>query len=157
MRSFLNHALAISMLATGCATARVPAAHNHTISVPVDGGLRRVPVSLDLTQINPTGDHTVKPIAPARGNLLLVLDSYASRPQPLSRCKAGNEKWVRLIDLRNNKELSAHLVESCLNNVDHGDPPATWDADGSGFTINILSKSPIHVVVDPSGLVHVGG
>ncbi len=124
------------------------------IDIPVPGSRAlRVPVAIDPALIAPGGRHQVTPMGGARGRYLLVIDSYASRPQGLSRCQAGQESWVRLIDLRTRREIYHRLVESCLTNVEPGDPPARWTADGQGITLDLVSSAPVNARIATDGTV----
>ena len=117
-------------------------------------GARQLPVlvTLDRASIDPHGDRTVKILGVNRG-FALVVDSYASRAQGLSRCQSGNERYVRLIDLEKRLERFSKLAESCLKTVDPGDPIAEWDKDGRGFQINLVSETSLHEGVSAGGLV----
>lgn len=153
---FCVSALGAAALAMGgCAAAR-PAdpVTEAAIDIPVPGSRAlRVPVAIDPALIAPGGRHQVTPMGGARGRYLLVIDSYASRPQGLSRCQAGQESWARLIDLRTKREIYHRLVESCLTNVEPGDPPARWTADGQGITLDLVSSAPVNACIAINGTV----
>lgn len=165
MRCWADLGVGAAMMLTGCASAAVPPARqavrsasppefNGVITVPFANRVLRVPVTLDPSLIDRRGERRVKIIG-TRGALLLILDSYASRPQSMSRCQAGQERYVRLIDARKRTEQRSKLAESCLKDVVPGDPIATWSVDGRSFTVNLLSEPSIHASVAVDGTVQV--
>lgn len=166
MRCWADLGAVAALMLAGCASvgAVAPerrAAHSGStrkpggvIAVPVAGHAIRVPVALDPSMIDQRGDHQVKIIG-VRGTSLLLLDSYASRPRSMSRCQAGQERYVRVIDTRKRTEQWSKLAESCLNDVVPGDPIAAWGADGRSFTVNLLSEPSIHANLAADGTVSV--
>lgn len=139
--------LALAALA-GCAapatsgSALAPTAlsfRNQGPSIRVVEGPRvvDVPIRIDQATIDADGDHEMRLIHRAPG-FVVVLDDHASRPQPLSRCQAGREVYVRVLALAPAQERFSRLVESCLFDVVPGDPPVTWRANGT-LTVDILS------------------
>jgi hypothetical protein len=147
-----DRALIAALLLCACAPAPAGSAANESAQAAaaklmVEGVA--VPITLDRADIDPAGDHETVLIE-RRGNLALVMDSYASRPQGMSRCQAGFERYVRLIDLAARTERFAKRVESCLHDVVPGDPPATWPPDGRTLTVNLLSEPSVTVPVAPA-------
>jgi len=144
--------LIAALLLCACAPAPTGSVANESaqaaaVTLTVEGVA--VPVALDRADIDPAGDHETTLIE-RRGNLALVMDSYASRPQGMSRCQAGFERYVRLIDLAARAERFAKRAESCLRDVVPGDPPATWSPDGRKLTVNLLSEPSVSVPVAPA-------
>ena len=165
MRCWADLGAVTALMLTSCASAEVPSARHaahpgppakskRVIAVPVADHVMRVAVTLDPSLIDQSGDHQVKVVA-AHGTSLLVLDSYASHPQSMHRCQAGQERYVRVIDTRKRAEQWSKLAESCLNDVVPGDPIATWSTDGRSFTVNLLSEPSIHGRVAADGTVNV--
>lgn len=147
-----DRALIAALLLCACAPAPAGSAANENAqaaaaTLTVEGVA--VPVTVDRSDIDPAGDHETVLIE-RRGNLALVMDSYASRPQGMSRCQAGFERYVRLIDLAARTERFAKRAESCLHDVVPGDPPATWSSDGRTLTVNLLSEPSVTVPVAPA-------
>lgn len=148
-------AMALTLASTGNAR---PLPHgrstpnSHTIEI--DDGARkvRVGVTLDSSLINFSDEHEVRVLG-QHGRTILLVDSYASRMQGLSRCQSGHERYVRLIDLDRQRELFAKLAESCSRNIEPGEPIAAWNADGHSFTITMLSGGSRIYQVDADGHV----
>ena len=157
MRSWASAIGGAALVVAGCATARTlaPARSATTTGVlkmEIAGKPASIKVSLTRADVDPGNDHIVKQLG-MRGSLLLLTDSYASRAQSLSRCQAGHETWVRLIDTRRLAESWSKLAESCLHDVQPGDPIATWTGVGTTFTVNLLSEPSIRATVLSGGQV----
>jgi hypothetical protein len=145
---------------TACAVAR-PTAQTHTaaetsiLKVEAAGRVLRVRVALAPSEIDSANDHIVTPLG-TRGSSLLVVDSYASSPEAMSRCQAGHETWLRLIDTRSASERWSKRVESCLHDIQPGDPIAEWVGTGPSFAVNLLSEPSLHITISPDGSVVTG-
>lgn len=113
-----------------------------------------VSVAIVAAEIDSASDHVVTPLG-ARGAMLLLSDSYASRRQGMSRCQAGHETWVRLIDTHARAERWSRRVESCLHDIEPGDPIGGWTGAGRDFTINMVSEPSVHGSVAPNGRVEL--
>ena len=153
-----------AILLIGCATstadARQPATRMSPITVPdvtnqpsnpgrialIAGGKRvEATVSVDRTTII-KGFREVNLLA-QRGALAIVTDSNGSRPQGLSRCRSGSEKYARVIDVSTSKERFARLIESCLKPVYSGSPPITVSANRRSVKFDLLSGPPFTVTL----------
>lgn len=156
-RYWASAGLGAVALLTACAAtgAGRSGAGSRAIAITGPAGKVQVKVSADPALIDPAGEHKVKLLG-THGRLTLVLDSYSSRPQSMSRCQAGSERWVRLVDLSARAERYAKLVESCLRDVVPGDPPASWAPDGRGVTVNLLSEPSVVLGIDAAGRVSTG-
>lgn len=126
-----------------------PAQAGAAISVSIDGRQLRVPVTLDLAIVDPAADHETRVLA-SKGDIAIVLDSYASRPQSMSRCQAGEERWLRVIDVAAARERYARLVESCLKDVVPGDPLLTGPDASGAYTVNLVSEPSLRIAADGS-------
>lgn len=148
--------LLTAIMPDGAAAATVAAAPatSRQLTITAEGRTLRFTAIIDPALIDPTGDHETQVLGVRRG-LALVLDSYASRPAALSRCQAGQERYVRLVDLSTRQERFSRLAESCVRDIVAGDPPAAWNADGTAVTINLVSQPPVRILVDPAGRVRV--
>ncbi len=134
---------------------RAPAKANaHMIEVDAGGRTVRVSVTLDPSLINFADDHDVRVLG-TRGRYVLLVDSYASKKQGLSRCQSGNERYVRLINLDQRRERFAKLAESCLKDIEPGEPIAAWSKDGEEFTVTSLSGSLSKYRIDVNGSVRL--
>lgn len=87
--------------------------------------------------------HRVTPIHQWPNGAALILDAWDSRPAGLSRCQAGREVWVRLLSATARAELWSALVESCLRDVEPGDPPVSLSADRRTVTVTRLPGSDL--------------
>lgn len=123
-----------------------------TIAVPGDGGPVMVRVSVDPADILPGGDQAVR-VIDREGRLALVLDRRSSRPQGMSRCQAGEEVWLRAIDLETRTERYSRRVESCIRDIVSGEPLISWSADRREVTLNLLSEEPVRLLLGPDGEV----
>jgi hypothetical protein len=150
----LTAALALGIAAcSGAATSppavATPAPAGPTLSLTIDGKRIGVPVTLDAATVNPADDHDARVLARLRkGNLAIVLDSYASKPQSMSRCQAGRERWLRVIDVVAAHERYAKLVESCLKDVVPGDPLLIGPNVTGGYIIHLLSEPSLRIAAD---------
>lgn len=129
------------------ATAPSPAQTSAIISLDIDGTPLRVPVTLDPTMVDAAGDHDTRVLASKNG-IAIVLDSYASRSQSMSRCQAGEERWLRVIDVAAARERYARLVESCLKDVVPGDPLFTGPDASGAYTVNLVSEPSLRIAAD---------
>lgn len=111
-----------------------------------------IPVTVNLDNIALDGEHEIK-VLDSRRNLVALVDSYASRPQGMSRCQAGHERYLRLIDETARRERYATLIESCMENVGVDDEPITWSEDGRSLTVNLYTSPPITLNIATDGTV----
>jgi hypothetical protein len=92
-------------------------------------------------------DATVAPHAPVlnlrmiaeSGVVVVLADSYASKPGGASYCQAGVEQFLRVI--AGGKETFRIKLQSCLENLELGAQGVTWDAANSMVRIDWLGKS----------------
>lgn len=140
--------LALAGAAAGCgmqpAAAPVAAPSMETSPAPAAGTRITVegvaiPVAIDAAAIDAAQGNSVEVVA-RRGDRVLVIDGWASKPQGMSRCQAGRERWLRLIDLAGRRELFSKLVESCLHDVEPGNPVATWPDGSDTIRVDLLSE-----------------
>jgi hypothetical protein len=152
-RFSVSAATALGLALAGCAAARqVPAAGSGYLKLDLAGRAATVSVTLPAAEVDPANDHSVTPLG-MRGPFLLLTDSYASRGQAMSRCQAGHETWVRLIDTRTRTERWSKRVESCLHDIQPGEPPAMWQGEGADFTVRTLSEPGVQVSVAANGTI----
>lgn len=135
---------AISAVATPVATTTV--AKTGYLFLPFRGGVP-FDVEVDETLVTSLSAHEAQ-IVDMRGNLVTMIDSYASKPDGDGKCTDGREVYVRLLDLAERRERAAMLVRSCRRGLTATDPLVSWKADGSGYTINFTSREPVWVPAD---------
>jgi hypothetical protein len=119
------------------------------ITLAEAGVTRSVAVALAPELVDAASSHKIEVLV-RRAGRLVVLDSYASRPGAMSRCRAGQERWVRLIDWPLGRELFAAQVESCLHDIEPADPVVTYRAGDERFAIAMLSGGSMSVAFDGS-------
>lgn len=109
-----------------------------------DGGAKtqiRFPVIAE--RADPVLYHDVRRLGESDG-VVVVLDTYGSRNGG-ERCANGRESWVRLFSIAKKRMRDAVLAESCLDRLETGEPPVTWE--GNGFTLN-ASETRRFVIVN---------
>ncbi len=119
------------------------------ITLAEAGVTRRVAVALAADLVDAAASHKIEVLVRRPGRLV-VLDSYASRPAAMSRCQAGQERWVRLIDWPLGRELFAEQVESCLHDIEPADPIVTYRPGDDRFDVALLSGGAKSVGFDGS-------
>ena len=148
----LAAALALGLAACSGAASSAPQSAPTTaagLALAIDGRQLRVPVALDAAAIDPAGDHDTRLLA-RTGGLAIVLDSYASQPQSMSRCQAGQERWLRVIDIAAARERYAKRVESCLADIVAGDPLFTGPDAAGAYTVHLVSEPSLRIAADGS-------
>lgn len=86
---------------------------------------------------------TVALVASVSDKILLIQDTYASRPGPLSMCRAGEESFLRVIQLAPLKQLMSLKLASCRDNIELASPGLEWQAASATLAIHWLS-GPSH-------------
>lgn len=98
-----------------------------------------LPLETDAN-VNPeSGLATAELVAFAWSKTLLVKDTYASRPGPLSMCQAGQESFLRVIGLAPLEEILSFKLASCRDDIELASPGMEWHADTATLTIRWLS------------------
>ena len=98
-----------------------------------------LPLDTDAKVDPASGTATVELVASAWSNTLLVQDTYASKPGPLSMCQAGQESFLRVIRLAPLKEILSVKLASCHDNIELASPGLEWHADTGILKIRWLS------------------
>lgn len=98
-----------------------------------------LPLKTDAN-VNPgSGIATVELVASVWSNTLVVQDTYASMPGPLSMCQAGQESFLRVIGLAPLKEILSFKLASCRDDIELASPGLEWDAHTATLKIRWLS------------------
>ncbi len=166
-RPLLVRAITAALLAlclTSCADARTAKARAATTAIYTD----KTPASLsvrtigksDIFEMRDKSSAVTRLTLPLPANIslaagarhltmlslpaekqMLLLDSYASKPQSMSRCQAGAEVYARLLDFTGAKaaQLWQLKVASCLDNLELADGGVSWAKDTQTLTVNWLS------------------
>jgi hypothetical protein len=98
-----------------------------------------LPLRTDANVDPKTANATVELVASAWSKTLLIQDTYASRPGPLSMCQAGQESFLRVIRLAPLEEVLSLKLASCRDNIELGSPGLEWHADTATLKIHWLS------------------
>jgi hypothetical protein len=100
-----------------------------------------LPLNTDANVDPKTAGATVELVASVGRQTLLVQDTYASRPGPLSMCQAGQESFLRVIQLAPLKEIFSLKLASCRDNIELASPGLEWHADTATLKIHWLSDA----------------
>ena len=100
---------------------------------------KRIPLKRDNT-VAPSSEPTLKLIAELPGKALLFTDTYRSRPMGLSRCRAGEEQFLRLITLIPRPAETFHFkLASCRDNIELADDGLQWSSSVQILTLHWLT------------------
>lgn len=56
------------------------------------------------------------------GEAIVLLDTYASQPGPMSMCQAGEERWLRVMSLKTTFEQLRVKFASCRDDIEPDSP-----------------------------------
>lgn len=75
-------------------------------------------------------------------SLIIVADQYASKPAGLSRCRAGTERFLRVLVLagKSGIERFRSKLDSCLDNIELATPGLEWNVDDHSLQVHWLSS-----------------
>lgn len=102
-------------------------------------GAQGLPLKTDANVDPRRAGATVALVASVSDKILLVQDTYASRPGPLSMCQAGEESFLRVIQLAPLKQLLSLKLASCRDNIELASPGLEWQAATATLGIHWLS------------------
>jgi hypothetical protein len=108
-----------------------------------------LPLRTDANVDPNTASATVELVASAWSKTLLIQDTYASRPGPLSMCQAGQESFLRVVRLAPLEEVLSLKLASCRDNIELASPGLEWHADTATLKIHWLSDVN-HIVQERS-------
>ena len=77
----------------------------------------------------------------ARGTTWVwITESYPSKPQGMSRCQAGKEVYLRLLEKAGNKfqEKAHRKIGSCLEDIELAENGLRWNGEVKRLTVQIL-------------------
>jgi hypothetical protein len=98
-----------------------------------------LPLKTDAS-VNPqTANATVELVASVSNKTLIIQDTHASRPGPLSMCQAGQESFLRVIRLAPLGEILSLKLASCRDDIELASPGLEWHADTATLKIRWLS------------------
>ncbi len=69
-----------------------------------------------------------------------ITESYPSKPQGMSRCQAGKEVYLRLLEKAGKKfqQKAQRKIESCLDDIELAENGLRWDGEAKRLTLQIL-------------------
>ena len=100
-----------------------------------------LPLETDANVDPSSGNAKVELVASAWSKTLLVQDTYASKPGPLSMCQAGQESFLRVIQLAPLREILSVKLTSCRDDIELASPGLEWQADTGSLKIRWLSDA----------------
>lgn len=120
-----------------------------TIFLPFNRGVT-ITTAVDPAVVSHPSEHEAQ-LVDYTGFLVTMIDTFDSNPAGGEHCQAGKERYVRLLNIASKEEEYHRLIDSCVRGVTVAEPPVTWAADRSGFTIHFTSGPPVTVAVDAGG------
>jgi hypothetical protein len=85
--------------------------------------------------------HNVRVLANSSSLQMLIFDQYGSKVQGMSRCQAGEELFIRLLNFAATppKQIWQMKIASCLDNLELSDAGGQWSAGDQILTVNWLT------------------
>ena len=75
--------------------------------------------------------------------VIILEQTYSSRPGGLSFCQAGQEQFLRVLNLHNPAQETLRVkLNSCLESLDLDDTGVVWNAGERTLEIHWLNKAP---------------
>ena len=116
-------------------------AEPRSLSVRLSSGQEiRVVAERDSTVLADAKPQSIEKVAEVKDIAVVVVDTYPSIPLGLSYCQAGQERFLRVISLREKRprETSRLKLESCRENIELASPGLEWAPNTSTLTIHWL-------------------
>lgn len=90
----------------------------------------KLPLSFDASVARPARLLESAVFARVGPELVVAVDAFASKPAGLSRCKAGRERFLRLVKTTPGavREMAALKIESCLDDLELAPDGLRYDA-----------------------------
>ncbi len=110
-------------------TLRAPGTRPVTVTVCRDATVARRAAPSDVRVVGLIGSRAV-----------LVVDTYPSAPAELSRCRAGEEQFLRALTLGPARPAERWRVKlaSCRDDIELADPGLAWAADSATLRLSWL-------------------
>jgi hypothetical protein len=111
-----------------------------------NGGTSRLSVQRDGTVAQDSTPTSVKLVAEPSISTVILIDTYPSIPGGMSYCQAGEERFLRVLDISGRRPYETfHLkLESCRENIELASPGLKWSPETSSLSIRWLS-APGHI------------
>ena len=96
--------------------------------------------------VSPDVKPTIEKVAEVKDVAVVIVDTYASISLGLSHCQAGEERFLRVISIREKppRETSRLKLESCRDNIELASPGLEWVPETSTLTIYWLQGPATH-------------
>jgi len=113
----------------------------------------QVELNLD-TSVMPGSTPALAVVAELDDGVIILEDSYPSRPGGLSFCQAGSERFVRVLKLTRPPAQTLRVkTESCLDSLDLDDPGIVWNAEAKALEIHWLDGRNAVYRIDAAGQI----
>ncbi len=98
------------------------------------------------------GAPALKVVGEGGSHILIIEDTYYSKPGGLSECKAGKEQFLRVVALGepSHETLSLKLA-SCRQNLELADPGVVWSAASGILEIHWLAAPAARYRITETG------
>jgi len=121
--------------------------------VQVPGKPAKLSLERDATVAPGAAVSSWKVVGALGNDVVLVTDTYASKPGAMSYCQAGEEQFLRVIALKTRlRETFRTKVQSCRSDLELASPGIEWQPDKGALTIRWLSGSKTYAIT-PAGVV----
>lgn len=118
-----------------------------SLSVRLSSGQEvRVAAERDGTVSPDAKPKSIEKVAEVKDVAVVIVDTYPSISLGLSHCQAGEERFLRIVSLREKppRETSRLKLESCRDNIELASPGLEWAADTSTLSIHWLQAPATH-------------
>ena len=122
-------------------------AEPRSLSVRLSSGQEvRIVAERDSTVLPDAKPKSIEMVAEVKDVAVVIVDTYRSTPLGLSYCQAGEERFLRVISIREKRprEMSRLKLESCRDNIELASPGLEWVPDTSTLTIPWLQGPATH-------------
>jgi hypothetical protein len=98
----------------------------------------RLPLALDKTVATPARVLETRIVGEPAPGVFVVVDAFASKPEGLSRCKAGRERFLRLVRAMPGaaRELATVKLESCLDDLEMAPDGLRYDEAAATLSVD---------------------
>lgn len=126
-----------------CAPAAIEAKEAHSVNLTFadsSGASYTLRVIPDQFTAPGVAEYEVQVIAQKATSRFVIVDSFASRPGPMSMCQAGFERTLRVVRVSRGvaSQISQLKVASCHTGLQLAEQPFEWRANTSTVTIRWL-------------------
>lgn len=144
-------------LASEGALAYATRAGKTRFEVHVGTKVRHVLVLSRDAMVSPSAaPSSVKVVAEMKGPTLILIDTYPSVAGGMSLCKAGEERFLRVLAMsgKQPKETLRIKLESCRENIELAAPGIVWQAPSSTLNLDWL-QGPMQKGMPESRVIRI--